>query len=445
MDIICEYDKCTGCSLCFDVCSHGAIQITENNDGFIFPQIDNAKCVDCGLCKKRCPVLNPERLNKNNLSDLKVYEGWSLNEDIRRTSSSGGIFGQLANDNLINKGIVLGVEYKNKKAFHTVISDVKDLNSLQNTKYIQSYASGVYKETFKYLLEGKNVIFSGTPCQVAACQSYLMNKTYSGRLLTIEVICHGVPSYLTLKNAIKFNKAVDIVSFRNKDDGWGYHSQKMEYTFQNNDTIVKDRNDDIFYRMFFSEKFLRPSCYSCPFAKMPRVADITIGDSWGTQNNNSEEIYKGLSLVIVNNNNGLKWLTENKNIVLRKNNWIKSIYINRNIYTPFPPQYLIEDRITDIKSFFKNSNLEDFIKQTKLGFKEEILGFSNIKLRLYTLNKMIRERFLENIQISKILSFKFKLLIWSLKIDMFLSNKPSIKYLDQKFINFLFNIYNSKK
>lgn len=445
MDLICKYENCTGCSLCYNVCNHDAIQMIENKDGFIIPQINKDKCVDCGLCKKQCPVLNPQRIHRNNLSDVEIYEGWTSNDEIRKKSSSGGIFGQLAKHNIENNGIVVGVEYKNKKAFHTTICNIEDLYRLQNTKYIQSYASESYKEVFKYLSEGKSVIFSGTPCQIAACQSYLFNKRYKGRLLTLEVICHGVPSYLTLKEAISYNNANDIKSFRNKDNGWGYQSQEMKYLLQDGKSIIKDRNIDLFYRLFFSESFLRPSCYSCPFAKMPRIADISIGDSWGTQNNNVEEILKGLSLIIINNKNGKEWLLENRDIVLKKTNWIKSLYINRNIYMPFPPRDLIKNINTDLKSYFNRFNPSKYLKDTNLGFEEKTLRCSDIRFRLYILNQRIRGKFFDNIQISNISRIKFNFLILSFKLDTILSNKLSTKILNKNFIKLLFNIYNSKK
>lgn len=175
MDIVCDKSKCTGCSLCSDICAHGAIEMKLDKDGFIAPVIDQSKCVNCTLCQKCCPVLHPDRLDSNSLKDLKVYEAWSLDDDVRQNSSSGGVFGQLAYNVLRDGGVVIGVAFDGKKAFHMVIDKVGDLHRVQDTKYVQSHAHGAYRATLQNLRAGKKVIFSGTPCQVAACKSYLLN------------------------------------------------------------------------------------------------------------------------------------------------------------------------------------------------------------------------------------------------------------------------------
>jgi coenzyme F420-reducing hydrogenase beta subunit len=271
------------------------------------PVIDQSKCVNCALCQKCCPVLHTDRFDPNSLKDLKVYEAWSLDDDVRQISSSGGVFGQLAHNVLRDGGVVVGVAFDGKKAFHTVIDKVEDLHRVQDTKYVQSHAHGAYRATLQNLRVGKKVIFSGTPCQVAACKSYLLNKKYSGQLLTMEVVCHGVPTYLALNQSLSYIGASRVISFRDKTNGWGYHSQHMCYESQDGNLIYKNREDDVFYRMFFCEKLLRNSCYSCPFAHLPRIADITIGDSWGTSNSNREEQFKGLSLLLINNPTGEQW------------------------------------------------------------------------------------------------------------------------------------------
>jgi len=445
MDIICDYDKCTGCSLCSDVCNSEAIIMKENHDGFIVPFIDNTKCIDCGLCIKNCPVVNPNRITNNDLSDVIIYEGWATNKEIRKKSSSGGVFGQLAFDNLSNNGIVLGVTFDGMKAYHKAINKLEDLIELQNTKYVQSYASGAYIATLKYLREGKSTVFSGTPCQVAACKSFLFKKHFSGKLLTIEVICHGVPSYLTLKESLKYNNAVRVKSFRNKDNGWGYHSQCMEYYTSGNKIIRSNRNKDLFYRLFFSENFLRPSCYTCTFANMPRVADITIGDSWGTQNSNQDEIFDGLSLIIINNKNGQHWIEEDRNVVLKGTNWIESLFINRNIYTPFPPKNIMAENIDSIEKFFKQINDYNYMQIHALGFNEVKLKYSNkLKSVLYKIRNQLYKHLIK-VPLYRMNKFKFNLLIITFKLESILTDRRSMKFLDLKFIKLLRNLYISKK
>lgn len=444
MDIVCDKSKCTGCSLCSDICAHGAIEMKLDEDGFMAPVIDQSKCVNCTLCQKCCPVLHPDRLDSNSLKDLKVYEAWSLDDDVRQNSSSGGIFGQLAHNVLRDGGVVIGVAFDGKKAFHTVIDKVEDLHRVQDTKYVQSHAHGAYRATLQNLRAGKKVIFSGTPCQVAACKSYLLNKKYTGQLLTMEVVCHGVPTYLALNQSLSYIGASRVISFRDKTKGWGYHSQHMCYESQDGSLIYKNREDDVFYRMFFCEKLLRSSCYSCPFAYLPRVADITIGDSWGTSNSNREEQFKGLSLLLINNPTGEQWLKKYCDIKLRTTSWLDSLYINRNVYTPFPPAKMVE-RIRDIHTFMTEMDVEEYMSRTTLGFIEKMHPVKCWSRKIESLNIRLRRKFLQIKELSDLTYFKYHLLKISYKIDSLLNPKPSARYLDGKFINVLRNFYQAKK
>ena len=443
METICEIGKCTGCSLCTDVCKHGAIIMQEDSNGFVGPVIDQHKCIDCGLCKKFCPISNLKRVQKNNVKDLEVYEAWAVTNDIRMKSSSGGVFGQLAHDVLKEKGVAIGVAFDGLKAYHTAVTNIADLPHIQDTKYVQSYASGAYITTYKFLKEGKRVIFSGTPCQVAACKSYLYGKEYSGDLLTIEVVCHGVPSYIALKQSLKYVGACQVKSFRNKMQGWGYHSQCMVYQLSNGGEIYKRRDEDLFYRMFFCKKILRPSCYSCPFACIPRVADITIGDSWGSTNADKGETFKGLSLILINNDKGQLWLKSNGNIRLRNTSWLQSLYINRNIYTPFPPADMV-DRITEIDKWILKLNMEEYMDSNPLGFVENVRTDNVLFKKMRNINYKIRKRFLNIYKSSDMNYVKYLFLIASYKIDSWLNPKLSERYLDVKFMNVLQQIYKSK-
>lgn len=444
MDLICEKEKCTGCSLCSDVCVHGAITMCEDKEGFVAPLIDGNKCIDCGLCRKCCPVLNPKRVVSNSLSDLEVYEAWAANDEVRKASSSGGVFGQLAYDLLRSGGVVIGAAFDGRKAYHKDIVNVIDLHSIQDTKYVQSYAHGAYRITYKHLKEGKNVIFSGTPCQVVACKSYLYKKHYDGRLLTIELVCHGVPTYWALKKSMEFVGADSVVSFRDKSEGWGYHSQHMTYKTKEGKLICRKREEDLFYRMFFCKKLLRPSCYSCPFAQMPRNADITIGDSWGTSNKKKTEVFKGLSLLLVNNEMGKSWLEENKNVMLRSTSWLDSIYVNRNVYTPFPPPNLIE-KIPDVYSWVTRLNVCDYMKNTSLGYIEHIKANNAVFEKVRRANVKLRRKVLDITKSKELNFFKLLLLIVSYKLDSMVNPKASEQYLDGKFIDFLRNLFKSKK
>lgn len=443
MEKICETSKCTGCSLCADVCKHGAISMQEDGNGFIVPVIDQYKCINCGLCKKFCPISSPERVQRNNVRDLNVYEAWAASDDIRMKSSSGGVFGQLAYGVLKERGVALGAAFDGLKAYHTAVIDVSDLPHIQDTKYVQSYVSGAYISTYKFLKDGKRVVFSGTPCQIAACKSYLYKKVYSGDLLTVEVVCHGVPSYLALKQSLKYVGACRVKSFRNKMQGWGYHSQCMAYQLPDGGEIHKRRDEDLFYRMFFGKKMLRPSCYSCPFACIPRVADITIGDSWGSTNGDKEEIFKGLSLILINNDKGRLWLENNGNIKFRNTSWLQSLYINRNIYTPFPPVSMV-DRITEIGKWISKLDMKEYMDHNPLGLVEIRKKDNFLFKKMRNINLMIRKRFLDIYKSSDMSYVRYVFLIASYRIDSWLNPKPSECYLDMKFMDVLQQIHKSK-
>ena len=447
MEIICEHLRCTGCSTCNDICPTSAIKMTEDGEGFSFPVVDQEKCINCKMCQKVCPIHHPERIRKNSLCDVDFNEGWALNDKIREKSSSGGIFGQLAHDLLVTgKWKVAGVYFDGHRASHKLISTNKELELLQNTKYVQSDASLIYKEILKELKLGTNILFSGTPCQVAGCYSYLNKKQYSGQLLTMEVVCHGVPSRSILDKSIEYNKAQKVESFRNKSKGWGYHSQQMTYVYEDGRKVVKSRGEDLFYRFFFGKKKLRASCYQCPFAKFPRTADITIGDSWGTTNPSEIERRKGLSLVIANNKKAADLLTGSSNIHLREIGWFSEIQINRNLYTPFPPISFVKERTNEnyIKSQLQSLDCDKFLSNTKLGFIEERLNDNIFKKVSRRIIQSILYHIIEDGILTNISPIRLKTIFILIRMKGYLSPGPSEQYLAKKFIAISKDVFEAK-
>ena len=447
MEIICSHDICTGCGACNDVCPHSAITMELDNNGFLFPVVNQEKCVDCKLCQITCPILHPNRIRANELKDIEVREGWSLVDNIRKDSSSGGIFGQIAYDLLsTGKWKIAGVDFDGHHAYHKLISTIEELKELQNTKYVQSFTSDIFQDVLKALKEGTNVLFSGTPCQVGGLYSFLYKKKIKGELLTIEVVCHGVPTYKILEQSIEYNKADSIVSFRNKDKGWGYHSQQMEYRLKNNEIVTKNREKDLFYHYFFGKKKLRTSCHMCPYAKFPRTADITIGDSWGTPNPSEEERRKGLSLVIANNEKAKDFLENEANIHLRKIGWFTEIEINRNLYTPFPPieKENIQEYLENIKKEL-DIPADEYLKNTPLGYIEKPLKIDLVhKVMRKIVNKAL-PRLEGNGELDKFSSLRFAMTILLLRLKTNTYTLPSQRYLSKKFIKLTKDVYNSKK
>lgn len=317
---------------------------------------------------------------------------------------------------------------------------------MQNTKYVQSDASLIYKEILKELKLGTNILFSGTPCQVAGCYSYLNKKQYSGQLLTMEVVCHGIPSRSILEKSIEYNKAQKVESFRNKSKGWGYHSQQMTYVYEDGRKVVKSRDVDLFYRFFFGKKKLRTSCYQCPFAKFPRTADITIGDSWGTTNPSEIERRKGLSLVIANNKKAADFLTGSSNIYLREIGWFTEIQINRNLYTPFPPVSFVKERVNSnfIKKQLQSLNCDKFLKDTKLGFNEESLKDNRIKDVSRRIIQKILYVLIGDGRLENIPPLRFEAILALIRIKGILSLKPSEQELAKKFVAISKDVFKAK-
>ena len=289
---------------------------------------------------------------------------------------------------------------------------------------------------------------------LSLCGSFLLNCLYFCfrfisswlKFLTIEVVCHGVPTYKILEQSIEYNKADSIVSFRNKDKGWGYHSQQMEYRLKNNEIVTKNREKDLFYHYFFGEKKLRTSCHMCPYAKFPRTADITIGDSWGTTNPSEEERRKGLSLVIANNEKAKDFLENEANIHLRKIGWFTEIEINRNLYTPFPPieKENIQEYLENIKKEL-DIPADEYLKNTPLGYIEKPLKIDLVhKVMRKIVNKAL-PRLEGNGELDKFSSLRFAMTILLLRLKTNTYTLPSQRYLSKKFIKLTKDVYNSKK
>lgn len=286
-------DCCVTCCACIDSCKHNALQRKIDQDGYYFIETNADKCIGCGACEKKCPVLN--EVEKSHVSSS--FWAWTKNEKVRANSTSGGAFAQLALNffDRYDDAVVVGATLVDgKKVRHISIHDKREIKKLQGSKYQQSDCTGIYNETQRYLKEGRHVLFSGTPCQVAAIKKF--SSRFLDNLVTCEVICHGIPSQVHFNLSIERNKATKILKFRDKEEKkWDKGCSAL---YDNNILQYKG----YFYDCFFNDLFLKPACYNCKFASMPRVADISIADGWGVQNSDiKREIYQdGISLVLVN-------------------------------------------------------------------------------------------------------------------------------------------------
>lgn len=309
MDKICEKKLCTGCTACFSICPKNAITMVENEEGFKYPVIDNSKCIDCQMCKKTCPVLKSNQ--KESLNEC--YAAFSKNKEIRENGSSGGIFQILAENVLKKGGIVIGAAFDEKFVLsHTPIDKYQDLDKLLGSKYVQSDMKKIYKYV-KEKLKDRLILFVGTPCQVAGLKSYI--KLNDENLITIDFICHGVPSNKVFQKYIKEiekknGKKIDYYSFRNKRNGWKNYNTKI--VVENNE-LIEHHNKNNYMKIFLWDLALRPSCYNCKFKLGNKYSDITLGDFWGIENMPQimEDDDEGISSVIINTTNGKKFFEKN--------------------------------------------------------------------------------------------------------------------------------------
>ena len=365
MKSVCNKKYCIGCLNCFTVCKFDAIEFFEDELGFIYPKINQNKCKHCNACKNKCPMLS------NQSHNIKYYDSYAcINKDdnIRLNSSSGGIFYLLAENIILRKGIVYGAVYdKNFNVLHKRIDNVLSIKEMMGSKYIQSDVKDVFKLVKKDLDNGILVLFTGTPCQIAALKIYL-NKKYDNLYLQ-DFICHGVGSKVVLDIHIKSLKQkyglkkINNINFRDKVTGWKKFSfsisaENKKY-FQ---TIVEDE----YMKTFLKNLCLRESCYICKFKGNNRQSDITLADFWGIEKLDEElDDNLGVSAIILNTSKGIELFDLIKEKTVTKQVKYSDISSN-NICLENPPIYNKHrnDFIKDIAKKMSLSELnEDYFRR----------------------------------------------------------------------------------
>ncbi|MCM1372612.1 MAG: Coenzyme F420 hydrogenase/dehydrogenase, beta subunit C-terminal domain [Bacteroides sp.] len=310
--VLCASDLCMGCGACSQSCKSGAIAMVSDSHGFLHPVINLDKCIGCGLCAKKCPVGNDE-YNRNDKA-RKVIACWHKDNEIRMTSSSGGVFTALAEYVLSLNGIVWGAAYdENMHLRYEGIDKVQDLGKLRRSKYVQCEIGDTFIQIKKQLADGKLVLFCGTSCHVRGLYQVVGSKL-NENLITADFICHGVPSPKVFAEYIKWieqkygDKLVDF-NFRDKRYGWD-NGVLTVGTFRNIGERKFMNDENSYFTGMLNNMFIRQSCYQCTSNGLRRHADFTIADFWGIGRNvpyeHEMEKTKGISMCALNSNKAIK-------------------------------------------------------------------------------------------------------------------------------------------
>ncbi len=302
---IVDPSKCCGCSACVNVCHYHAISMQPDKLGFLYPVVDQAKCVDCGLCDKVCSFVPDVEAVKRVPQNVKVEVLAARHKDseILSQSQSGGAFSAMAEQVLNDGGLVYGAAFDESfMVRHIRVDSIEGLAALRGSKYVQSDLRGIYGQIIGDLRNGFEVIFAGTPCQVAGLKSYIP-KALQENLLTVDFICHGVPSPSVWKDYLDYMSRQGTIvkaNFRDKSvAGWKEHKETFIY---NNG---KKKVADSFRVLFYKNIMLRHSCSVCPYNIMDHKSDVTIADFWGVDKVLPHmDGTEGTSLVVCNTSEG---------------------------------------------------------------------------------------------------------------------------------------------
>lgn len=326
---VCPVEKCTGCSACFNACHHQAIKMTEDVYGHVHPVIDVNRCVGCNLCERSCPVINNPLL----LYPRSCFAMALPAENDLALSASGGAATALMRQAVNENGVVYGCSGEDVyHVRHVRVDNLKDIEKLRGSKYVQSEIGLIYKDVLSDLKSGKLVLFTGTPCQVAGLKTFL-RKDYPN-LVTVDLVCHGVPSQKMLTENIGYytdetdGKKIKI-AFRSKsvccDTKTKLNSARIEYGWyfqhQPYSSFARKFYDDSYMFAFLQCLTFRESCYTCRYATSARCSDITLADFWGLGDDARYEKGRGVSLCLINTEKGLSFfgkIKDKNNVVERE-------------------------------------------------------------------------------------------------------------------------------
>lgn len=301
-------ENCCGCRTCEQLCPVHCISMKRDQEGFLYPHVDNSICINCGLCLKKCPSLVQTK-NK----PIRIWAAKSKDRHIQYISSSGGAFGTIARYAVTLGYIIYGASYTQGFSYvqHESASSISSLIRFKGSKYVQSDTLRTYSEVKELLESGKKVLYSGVGCQIQGLKNFL-RKDYDN-LLTIDLLCHGVSSPSVFSDYINYITErygeIEALNMKDKYNGWG--KQTLKFILKNKSNSVPVKISNLWNKLYYSNVILRPSCYHCKFTEMNRCGDITLGDYWGV-----EKFYpdfydsNGISLIFMNTIKGIRLIDD---------------------------------------------------------------------------------------------------------------------------------------
>lgn len=318
-----EKQDCCGCSACAAICPKGCITLRTDGQGFLYPAVDRSRCTDCHLCERVCPVQTGTAAGAT--LPRGCYAAYNRDARQRSQASSGGVFWQMAEGIIAQGGVVFGVTFDpDWNTIHSYATTLEQLRGFRTSKYVQSRMGDSYQQVRRFLSEGRLVLFSGTPCQVAGLRAFLRGKSYDN-LFTVDFVCHGVPSPMVWQkyldevrqgivaaNGLGNPCAVGItsVNFRDKSTGWRGFSLRLDYSLDGKaaGSISQPVWENDYMLAFLCDYANRPSCFRCRFRGGASGSDVTIADFWGIEHclpgdDDALREYtgeKGTSLVLLN-------------------------------------------------------------------------------------------------------------------------------------------------